>query len=347
MGVKAIVQERYGFPGGLRVREVDRPAVGDDEVLVRVRAASVHPDVWHVVTGRPFVLRLMGSGLRRPKPPIPGTDVAGVVEAIGGAVSRFRSGDEVFGETMRGFSWRNGGAFAEYVSVPQDVLAVKPTNVTFEQAAAVPTAGYIALLNVPPARLRPGRRVLVNGAAGGVGTLVVQVAKAHGAHVTAVDHTGKLDLVRSLGADEVLDYTREDFTRHPDRYDLIVDIPGNHPFSAIRRALAADGAYVLIGHDNYGQTGRRLLGSLPKFGGLALRSLFSSQLRPGGPGQSRMGKPEAIKALRGYLEAGQITPVIDRTFPLAEAGEAIRYLAEGKPVGRVVLLINTPAVSDH
>jgi NADPH:quinone reductase-like Zn-dependent oxidoreductase len=185
------------------------PAVGAGDVRVRVRAASLHPDVWHVVTGRPAVLRLMGAGRTRPRQPIPGTDMAGVVEAVGPQVTRFRPGDAVFGETIPAMQWVNGGAFAEYVSVPEHLLALKPANVTFEQAASVPTAGYIALLNLPDLRqVGPGRRVLVNGAGGGVGTLVVQIAKAHGAHVTAVDTAGKLPMLRALGADVVVDYTR-------------------------------------------------------------------------------------------------------------------------------------------
>jgi NADPH:quinone reductase-like Zn-dependent oxidoreductase len=334
--MQAVVQDRYGI-GGIRLREVARPAVGDDEVLVRVRAASVHPDVWHVVSGRPFALRLMGSGVRRPKQPIPGTDLAGVVESVGPGVTRFRPGDEVFGESMRGFSWRNGGAFAEYASVPEDGLEIKPTTITFEQAAAVPTAGYILLLNLPRERLGSGKRVLVNGAGGGVGAFAIQIAKAHGTHVTGVDHTGKLDFVRSLGADEVIDYTREDFTRSGRTYDLIVDIPGNHPFSACRRALTPDGLYVLIGHDQYGREGRRWLGSLPRFARLAALSVFVRHLRRGGP--SAPSKKEAMAALREYLEAGQLTPVIDRTYPLGDAAEAIRYLATGNAIGRIVLTV--------
>jgi NADPH:quinone reductase-like Zn-dependent oxidoreductase len=332
--VQAIVQDRYTAPEHLRLREIDRPVVADDEVLVRVRAASVHPDVWHVVTGRPYVLRLMGSGLRRPKDRVPGTDLAGVVEAVGRDVTRFRPGDEVFGESLRGFSWRNGGAYAEYAAAPEEGLALKPANVSFEQAATVPTAGYITLLNVPAARLGPGRRVLVNGAAGGVGAIAVQLARAAGAHVTGVDHTDRLDLVHRLGAEKVIDYTVEDFTRGQQRYDLIVDIPGNRPFTQCRRVLATDGAYVLIGHDQYGRVGRRWLGSLPTFGRLGLRSMVTPQLRPGG---SRPSKREAMENLRAHLERGDLTPVIDRTFPLAEAGAAIRYLTEGRPRGRVVL----------
>jgi NADPH:quinone reductase-like Zn-dependent oxidoreductase len=332
--MRAVVQDRYGDPEGLRVAEIDRPAPARDEVLVRVRAASVHPDVWHVVSGRPYLLRLMGSGVRRPACPVPGTDLAGVVAAVGAGVTRFRPGDEVFGETLRGQAWRNGGSFAEYASAPESGLALKPAGVSFAQAAAVPTAGYIALLNLPADRVGPGRRVLVNGAAGGVGAIVLQLAKAAGAHVTGVDHTRKQDLMRTLGADRVVDHTREDFTRGASRYDLIVDVPGNHPVSACRRALTPDGAYVLIGHDHFGRVGRRWLGSVPRFGRLMLMSLFVRQIRGGAGG---LTKAEAIETLRAHLEAGHLAPVIDRTYPLDEAGAALRHLADGEPVGRIVL----------
>jgi NADPH:quinone reductase-like Zn-dependent oxidoreductase len=333
--MRAVIQDRYGSPDHLRVREIDRPPVGDDEVLVRVRAASVHPDVWHVVTGRPALLRLMGSGVRRPSCRVPGTDLSGVVEATGKDASRFQPGDEVFGETLRGNSWRNGGAYAEYASVPEDVLARKPAHVTFEQAAAVPTAGFIALLNIPADRLKPGRRVLVNGAAGGVGSLTVQLAKAAGAHVTAVDHTGKLDLLRSLGADDVIDYTAEDFTQGSPRYDLIVDIPGNHSFAECRRVLNPDGLYVLIGHDQFGRDGRRLLGSVPRFAKLAAQSMVVGQLRK--VTSAGLSKKDAMVTLAKHLEAGELTPVIARTYPLEEAAAALRHLMAGEPLGRIVL----------
>jgi NADPH:quinone reductase-like Zn-dependent oxidoreductase len=333
--MRAVVQDGYGPPDDLQVREIDRPAVGDDEVLVRVRAASVHPDVWHVVTGRPFLLRLMGSGVRRPKHRVPGTDLAGIVEAFGKDATRFQPGDEVFGETLRGNSWRNGGAYAEYASVPEDVLARKPAHVTFEQAAAVPTAGYIALLNIPADRLKPDRRVLVNGAAGGVGSLTVQLAKANGAHVTAVDHTRKLDLARSLGADEVIDYTKDDFTRDSRRYDLIVDIPGNHSFEECRRVLTPQGLYVLIGHDHFGHDGRRWLGSVPRFAKLAVQSMFVDHLRK--ISSVGLSKKDAIVTLAKHLEAGELTPVIDRTYRLEEAPEALHHLMDGEPLGRIVL----------
>jgi NADPH:quinone reductase-like Zn-dependent oxidoreductase len=333
--MRAVLQDRYGSPDDLRMGQIDRPSVGDDEVLVRVRAASVHPDVWHVVTGRPALLRLMGSGLRRPAARVPGTDLAGVVEATGRHATRFQPGDEVFGETLRGNSWRNGGAYAEYASVPEDVLAPKPAHVTFEQAATVPTAGFIALLNVPADRLRPGRRVLVNGAAGGVGSLTVQLAKANGAHVTAVDHTRKLDLARSLGADEVIDYTEKNFTQDTRRYDLIVDIPGNHSFAECRRVLTPDGLYVLIGHDLFGRGGHRWFGSVPRFAKLAVQSIFVGHLRT--ITSAGLSKKDAMVTLAKHLEAGELTPVIDRTFPLEEAAAALRHLMDGEPLGRIVL----------
>jgi NADPH:quinone reductase-like Zn-dependent oxidoreductase len=334
--MKAVVQDSYGSPDALRVREVDQPVIKDDEVLVRVHAASVHPDVWHVVSGRPYVLRVMGAGLFRPKNRVPGTDVAGRVESAGKDVTRFRPGDEVFGETMRGSQWRNGGAFAEYVSVSQDALALKPENVTFEQAAAVPTSGLIALHNLREGRLRPGRSVLVNGAGGGVGCFAVQLAKAYGATVTGVDDDTKLEMVRSLGADHVIDYTRDDFTKSGERYDLIFDIPGNRSFADCRRVLAPEGAYVLIGHDRFGDVGGRWLGSLPHFFKLMALSLFRSQL----PKPSRPpGKQESMAVLAKFLATGELTPVVDRTYPLAEVPEAIRYLTRGEARGKVVITV--------
>jgi NADPH:quinone reductase-like Zn-dependent oxidoreductase len=334
--MKAIVQESYGSPDDLELREVDTPAVGEDEVLVRVRAASVHPDVWHVVTGRPYVLRLGGSGFFRPKNPIPGTDMAGIVESVGGSVTRFRPGDPVFGETIVTHQWVNGGAFAEYVSVHQDLLALKPDNITFEQAASVPTSGFIALLNLRGLdQLRLGQKVLINGGGGGVGALALQITKAYGAHVTAVDMTSKLGMLRSLGADEVIDYTQEDFTRRGVRYDLIFDVPGNHSFSACRRALKPDGRYVLIGHEHFGASGKRVFGLIPYFLTLMVLSRFLRQLR--GPGLPMLTKKDAIAVLMNLLEAGKITPIIDRTYHLSQVREAFRHMIEDELQGKVIL----------
>ncbi len=334
--LKAIVQERYGSPDDLEFREVDKPVVGDDDVLVRVRAASLHPDVWHVVSGRPYVLRLMGAGFSKPQNPIPGTDMAGIVESVGKSVTQFRQGDEVFGQTHTELQWRNGGAFAEYVSVPQDALALKPKGITFEQAASVPTSGFIALLNFPEtSRVRPAQKVLVNGAGGGVGALAVQLAKAHGAHVTAVDSTSKLSMLRSLGADQVIDYTQEDFTRRGVRYDLIFDVPGNHPFSACKRALKPEGKYVLIGHEKFGASGKRVFGLLPHFVKLMFLARFVNQLR--GPSVAMPSRKDAMTVLRELLEAGKITPIIDSTYPLSEAREALRHMIEDEPQGKVII----------
>jgi NADPH:quinone reductase-like Zn-dependent oxidoreductase len=334
--MKAVVQRGYGSLDVLELREVEKPTPGDGEVLVRVHAASVHPDVWHVVSGRPHVLRLMGAGFFKPKNPIPGTDMAGVVEAVGQDVKQFQPGDEVFGETIGSMQWINGGAYAEYVAVAEERLALKPANVTFEQAASVPTSGYIALLNFGEStQVSPGQEVLVNGAGGGVGALALQLAKAHGARVTAVDSTKKLGLLRDLGADEVIDYTREDFTKRGVRYDLIFDIPGNHPFSECRRALTPEGTYILIGHERFGESGKRVLGLIPHFFKLMFLSLFVKQLPK--PNFSMPSKKDTMTVLRELLEAGKITPVIDRTYSLGEASEAIHYLMHGEPPGRVVI----------
>jgi NADPH:quinone reductase-like Zn-dependent oxidoreductase len=333
--VKAIVQERYGAPEVLELREVDMPAVANDEVLVRVRAASVHADVWHAVRGVPFVLRIMGSGLRKPKNPVPGTDLAGRVEAVGGYVTRFRPGDDVFGQTVGANLWGNGGTYAEYAAVAEARLEAKPANLSFEQAAVVPTSGPIAVQGLrDEGRLRNGQRVLINGAGGAVGTFAVQLAKAYGAEVTAVDGTEKLDRLRSIGADHVVDYSREDFTRSGEHYDLILDIPGNHPWSELRRALAPDGTYVLIGHDQYGRAGRRWIGSLGRFATLVVLSPFTSQLHPF---RGARDPGDRLVVMKEFIEAGKVTPVIDRAFPLSEAPEAIRYLESGRAFGKVVL----------
>jgi NADPH:quinone reductase-like Zn-dependent oxidoreductase len=337
--MKAIVQDKYGSPTDvLELRDVDEPVVKDDEVLVRIHAASVHPDVWHVVRGLPYVLRLMGAVLLKPKNRIPGTDVAGRVESVGRDVKHFQAGDEVFGETIKGYQWTNGGAYAEYVSVPEDQLALKPANITFDQAAAVPTSGLIALQNLPnEGLLHSGQSVLVNGASGGVGAFAVQIAKAYGAEVTGVDTTKKLQMVRSLGADYVIDYTQEDFTQSGERYDLIFDIPGNHPFSDCRRVLSSNGKYVLIGHDRFGKGAGRWLGSLPRVLKLVALSPFVTQLPP--PTFSMPNKKDSMAVLREFLEAGKLTPVIDRRYLLGEVPEAIRYLEEGHARGKVVITV--------
>ena len=335
--MKAIVQERYGSPDVLELREIDRPHVEDEEVLVRVRAASVHADVWHAVKGVPYVLRVMGSGLRAPKHRVPGMDLAGYVESVGRNVTRFRPGDEVFGQTLTANLWRNGGAYAEYATAPETRLELKPANLTFEQAGAVPTSGSLGVQAVrDEGRTRSGQSVLINGAGGAVGTFAVQLAKAYGAEVTGVDAPGKLDMLRSIGADRVVDYTREDFTQSGRRYDLIIDIAGTRPWSACRRALGPEGTYVFIAHDQYGASGHRWFGSLGRFFKLMVISPLVSQLHPF---RGAKDPGDRVAVLKELVEAGKITPVIDRTFPLDEAPDAIRYLESGAAQGKVVLTV--------
>ncbi|MDA8015967.1 MAG: NAD(P)-dependent alcohol dehydrogenase [Thermoanaerobaculia bacterium] len=335
--MRAVVQTRYGTPEAvLQVGELAKPRISDEEVLVQVRAASVHPDVWHVVAGRPWMLRWMGAGIRRPRNPVPGSDVAGVVVEVGSKAGRFAVGDEVFGETILGTQWNNGGAFAEYVSAPEESLAELPRGVSFEQAASVPTSGFIVWLNLPEREwFGTQRDVLVNGAGGGVGTIALQISKSLGAHVTAVDHTEKLDLLRNLGADRVIDYTREDFTRGDARYDLVFDVPGNHSYSTCRQALKPGGRYVLIGHESFGTEGRRIFGLITSFLLLMVRSRFDPQL---GSGRTTVpSRRETMDLLRDLLAEGKLTPVVDRTFSLEEVPEALRYLASGQARGKILV----------
>lgn len=337
--MKAIVQRAYGEPEAmLSLQDVPTPALKPDEALVRVKATSVHPDVWHVVTGRPYALRLLGAGVRRPRQRIPGIDLAGVVESVGASVTGLKPGDEVFGESITGHQWTNGGAFAEYAAVRGGNLALKPANVSFEQAASVPTSGYIALSGLrDQGRLQAGQKILINGAGGGVGLLAVQIAKALGAEVAAVDTTAKLGLLRSAGADHAIDYTREDFTRGAERYDLVLDIPGNHPLAAIERALMPSGRYVLIAHDGYGRTRGKWFGSLPKVFRLMASIPFDRHLPRSG--FSPASKQDTMAVLRDLIEAGKVTPVVGEVFPLAEAAQAIRCLAAGLAVGKIVLAV--------
>lgn len=338
--MQAIVQERYGRLDELELREVPRPSVGDGEVLVMVRATSVHADVWHAVRGEPYALRFMGSGVRRPKTVIPGTDVAGIVAAVGPFATRFRPGDAVYGESVGVNQWHNGGSFAEYVAVSEKRLAPMPARLSFAQAAAVPTSASIALGCLrDEGRVRAGQRVLINGAGGAVGTFAVQIAHAYGAHVTAVDSTEKLDMLRAIGADRLVDYTQVDYTQENTGvlYDLILDIAGNHPFSRCRRVLAPTGTYVLVGHDHYGATGHKWLGSLGTMLPLMLRSVFVKQL----PGLRGATAPnDRLARVAEMVEDGDLTPVVDRIFPLSEAADALAYLAGEQARGKIVLTVN-------
>ncbi len=335
--MKAIVQNRYGSADVLELREVDEPVASDDQLLVRVRAASVHADVWHVMRGVPYVLRIMGAGVRRPKNLVPGTDLAGIVESVGTKVTRFRPGDEVFGQSLVANLWRHGGAFAEYAAVPEARFELKAAGLTFEQAAAVPTSGSLAVQGVrDEGRIAAGQTILINGAGGAVGAFAVQLAKAYGANVTGVDAAEKLDMIRSIGADRVLDYTQQDFTRSGERYDVILDIAGNHPWPAIKRAIAPEGTYVLIGHDQYGATGHRWFGSLGRFAKLMVMAPFVRQLHPF---RGVKDPGDRLVVIKELIEAGKVTPVIDKTFPLSEVSEAIRYLESGQARGKLVVSI--------
>ena len=336
--MRAVVQERYGVPEQvLHVREVDIPEPAPDEVLVRVRAASVNPDVWHAITGYPRLMRLMGAGLARQKQLIPGLDMAGEVAAAGSDVTDFRPGDAVFGETHDRIQWINGGAYAEYACVPQHVLSLKPDNMTFEQAGSIPTSGIIALVNLRKhIRPEPGQCIVINGAAGGVGSIAIQMAKANGAYVIGVDHTSRLEYMRTLGADQVIDYTQEDVTELIQDIDLIVDVASTLSLSGSKRILKPDGLIVIIGHDHYGARGRKTLGGIPYFFGLMLWARFDRHLP--WPSFDTMEKRDAMETLRGMIQSGALNPVVARTYSLSEVPAAIRCLQVGQACGRIVIV---------
>ena len=319
--MQAITQDTYGTNDVLKLGEVDKPEIGDSEVLVRVHAASVHVGDWILMTGSPFVMRF-ATGLRKPKNPIPGTDVAGTVEAVGSGVQRLAVGDEVFG-------WC-AGAFAEYARASEDQFIKKPANLTFEQAAAVGVSASTALqLLRDNGKVQPGQNVLINGASGGVGTFAVQIAKAFGAEVTGVTSTKNLDMVRSIGADHVIDYTDEDFTKSAERYDLILDNVGNHSMARTRRALSAGGMLISNGGGHAdGKLGRTLRA-------MVVSMFVRQQASPTVKTQNH----DDLVALRGLVEAGKVTPVIDRTYPLTETPAAIGQVAAGHARGTVVIAV--------
>jgi NADPH:quinone reductase-like Zn-dependent oxidoreductase len=320
--MKAIVYTEYGSADVLRLKEVEKPAPRSDEVLIKVHAASVNAYDWHLLRGEPFVARLY-AGLRKPKNTILGEDIAGRVEAAGANARQFKPGDEVFGDIAA----RGSGGFAEYVCSREDLLVLKPAAMTFEQAAAVPMAAITALQGLrDKGRVRPGQEVLINGASGGVGSFALQIAKYFGAKVTAVCSTGNLAMARSLGADHVIDYTKEDFTRNGQRYDLILAANGYHPLADYKRALNPGGMYVMTGGSNRQIFQAMLLGPWlsigagKKMGGLAAKA-----------------SQRDLVFVKELLEAGKIKPVIDRRYPLSEVAEAIRYLEEGHARGKVVI----------
>jgi NADPH:quinone reductase-like Zn-dependent oxidoreductase len=323
--MKAIVQDRYGSADVLEFRDIDDPVVGEKDVLVRVHAAGCGPDVWHVMTGLPYFARLM-LGFRRPKVRVRGWDVAGTIEAVGASVTGFEPGDEVMGI--------GPGSFAELAIAPPGKLVPKPARLSFEDAAAVPVSGLTALQAIRDVgKVQPGQTVLVIGAAGGVGTLTVQIAKAFGAEVTGVCSTTKMALVQSIGADEVIDYTREDFADGSRHWDVIVDTAGRRPLSQLRRALTPKGTLVIVGGDGGGRwTGGFFRGMLRA----PLLSLFVGQRMRG---LNSNENQKDLLALKELIEAGEVTPVVDRIYPLADAPEAIRYLEKGHPRGKVVIQV--------
>jgi NADPH:quinone reductase-like Zn-dependent oxidoreductase len=321
--MKAIVYHDYGSPDVLQLEEIEKPVAADNEVLIKVRAASINPLDWHFMRGTPYIVRIVMTGLSKPKNPRLGVDVAGQVEAVGSTVTQFKPGDEVFG-TCR-------GAFAEYVCTSASNLVIKPTNVTFEQAAAVPIAAFTALQGLrDKGKIQPGHKVLVNGASGGIGTFAVQIAKSYGAEITGVCSTRNADMVRSIGADRVIDYTQEDFTKSEQRYDLIFDAVGNHSLSR-RRVLSPKGICVMAG----GPSGRWQMGLARSIKAL-IWSQFSSRKLIGLLAKSTK---EDLTTLQNLMETGQVTPVIDRHYKLSELPKAIRYLEEGHARGKVVITL--------
>jgi NADPH:quinone reductase-like Zn-dependent oxidoreductase len=323
--MKAIVYTKYGSPDVLQLKDVEKPTPKDDEVLIKIHAASVNAYDWHMLTADIFLVRVMGVGLLKPKDPRLGADMAGRVEAVGKNAKQFRPGDEVYGMVR--------GAFAEYATGPEDAVAFKPSNLSFDEAAAVPMAGITALQGLRnQGKVQPGQKVLINGASGGVGTYAVQIAKSYGAEVTAVCSTRNLDQARSIGADHVIDYTKEDFTQNGQQYDVIFAANGYQPLSAYKRALTPKGIYLVAG------------GSKAQlFQGMLLGSLMSEKggRKMGGVSAKRSQKDLTI--LKELIEAGKVRPVIDKRFPLTEAAEALRYLGTGHAKGKVIISVEPPS----
>ena len=323
--MRAMVYHTYGSPDVLKLEEVQKPVPQDDEVLVQVHATSVNAGDWHLLRAKPFLMRFMGFGLIKPKHTILGSDIAGRVEVVGRNVTQFQSGDEVFGNTAKS----SFGGFAEYVAVPENALVLKPTNISFEEAAAVPQAALTALQGLrDKGHIQKGQKVLIHGASGGIGTFAVQLAKAFGAEVTAVCSTRNVDIVRSIGADHVIDYTQEDFTRNGQRYDLILAVNGYHSISAYKRALHPEGVYVMTGGSNAQLFQAMLLGPLVSRTGR--QKMGNSAHKP---------NQKDLMFMKELLEASKVKPVIDRRFPLRDVAVAIRYLEAGHAQGKVVITV--------
>jgi len=323
--MRAITQYEYGAPRDvLELQEIEKPTVGDDDVLVRVQAVGIHIGDWLVTSGTPYLIRLMGYGLRKPKTNVPGTELAGNVEAVGKNVKQFQQGDEVLGFGT--------GGFAEYASISQDALVLKPSNITFEQAAAVPISAFTALQAIrDQAKVQRGQKVLIIGASGGVGTYAVQIAKAYGADVTGVCSTRNVDMVRSIGADYVIDYTQENITESGQRYDVILDMAGNRSLSELRSALTPDGTLVIVG----GSGGRWLMGYGRTLRAVAVSPFVSQNLRQF---MSTTNKEDLV-VLKELIEDGKVTPVVDRTFPLRETPDALDYVGQRHTQGKTVVTV--------
>ena len=323
--MKAIVYTKYGSPDVLQLKDVAKPAPTENEVLVKVHAASVNAADWHLLTADIFLVRLMGMGLFKPKKTILGADIAGRVEAVGRNVKQFQPGDEVFGD----ISMHGNGSFAEYATAPESALALKPTNLSFEEAAAVPLAATTALQGLrDQGQIQPGQKVLINGASGGVGMFAVQIAKSFGAEVTAVCSTRNLDQARSLGADQVIDYNKEDFTKNGQKYDLILAANGYHSLAAYKRALTSKGIYVMAGGFPAQLFQAMLLGPwMSESGGKKLG------------GVSAKANQKDLVLLKGLLEAGKVVPVIDKRYSLSEVPAALRYLGAGHARGKIVITV--------
>jgi NADPH:quinone reductase-like Zn-dependent oxidoreductase len=320
--MQAIVQDTYGSADVLRLARIARPTIGDNDVLLRVHAASLHIGDWHVMTGLPYLLRVVGFGLRAPKARVRGMDVAGTVEAVGQHMTRFQPGDEVFGTC--------NGSFAEYAASSENTLVLKPANLTFEQAAAVPTSSVAALQALRAGGVKAGQQVLIVGASGGVGLFALQIAKSFGAEVTGVCGTAKVDLVRSVGADHVIDYAEEDFTQSGQQYDLILVMGGNNSLSQLKRILRPGGTLVPVGTE----AGNRWVGGKAWIQAMLLSRLVR-HLRPLASEPNRAD----LQFLTELIEAGKITPVMDKTYPLSEVPDAMRYLHEGNPRGKIVITV--------
>jgi NADPH:quinone reductase-like Zn-dependent oxidoreductase len=322
--MRAIVYHNYGPPDVLKCEEIEKPVASDDEVLIKIRAASVNPREWHFIRGKPYFVRMM-LGLSKPKDMRLGIDAAGQIEAVGRNITQFKPGDEVFGACR--------GALAEYACAPEAALVIKPGNITFEQAASVPTAALTALQALrDKGRIHPGQKVLINGAAGGVGTFAVQVAKSFGAEVTGVCSAKNVEMVRSIGADRVIDYTQENFTKAAERYDVIFDCAGNHSLRTCRRVLDPKGTYIMVG----GRDGR-WLGPLARGINALMYSRFVSQNLV--MFMTRRSK-EDLTIMSDLMKSGKVTPVIDRRYKLSEVPAAIRYLEEGHARGKVVITLD-------